>query len=351
MIVPTGRMRVGLVYETLDAYLRQPGDPHDFAVEYEPESTVTLLENALRLLGHLPERIGTPHQLLERLGQEPRLALDAAVCIAEGFGSRNREAWAPVLLEMAGIPHLGSDALTLSLSLDKAWTNRMVAAAGIRIAEQCWIGADALARDDWDSLLPAAFPLFVKPRWEGTSKGIAATSRVEDIAQLKREVARIVADYRQPALVESFLAGAEFTVTVVGNSPARALPALQRGLDADTRIGLHAIEGVHEELRQGSENPSAEEAAYCLPGALDAALERELQEMALAVYAQLECLDFARADFRLDAQGHPVFLEINPLPTFAADGSFGILAELEGRSVEELVAEVLNAGLERLALS
>ena len=69
------------------------------------------------------------------------------------------------------------------------------------------------------------------------------------------------------------------------------------------------------------------------------------------VYSALECRDFARVDFRLDAEDHPVFLEINPLPTFAVDGTFAILAELEGRPLDALLADIFADGLRRLRLS
>jgi D-alanine-D-alanine ligase len=87
------------------------------------------------------------------------------------------------------------------------------------------------------------------------------------------------------------------------------------------------------------------------PGALDAGLEAELAALAIRAYDALACRDFARADFKCDEIGRPCFLEINPLPTFAPDGSFGILAELEGRPVEALVADVLASGLRRLGLA
>jgi D-alanine-D-alanine ligase len=77
-------------------------------------------------------------------------------------------------------------------------------------------------------------------------------------------------------------------------------------------------------------------------------LETRLGELSLKVFAALECRDFARVDFRLDATGDPVFLEINPLPTFAPDGSFGILAELEGYSLSEMLGRCVAAGLVRL---
>jgi D-alanine-D-alanine ligase len=284
-------------------------------------------------------RLGSPHDLLARLAKNELPHLDAALTIAEGWGGREREAWAPVLLAMLGIPTLGSDATTLSVALDKHWASTLVAAAGVPVAAQIVIHSAAEARE---AALPAAFQLFVKPRWEGTSKGIAPSSRVEDREALVAEVERVVRDYEQPALVESFLEGPEYTVTVVGNRPARALPVLQRALEATTRIGLHALER-HPAPAGGWR--------HCVPGSLDAALERELGALALRAFAALDCRDFARADFRLDADGRPVFLEINPLPTFAPDGSFGILAELEGRPADALVADVLAGGLRRLGLA
>jgi D-alanine-D-alanine ligase len=81
------------------------------------------------------------------------------------------------------------------------------------------------------------------------------------------------------------------------------------------------------------------------------AVEAELADLAICSYEQLECLDFARVDFRLDAEGRPHFLEMNPLPTFAPDGTFGVLAELEGRPLDALLADVIRGGLERLGLS
>jgi D-alanine-D-alanine ligase len=162
---------------------------------------------------------------------------------------------------------------------------------------------------------------------------------VADRAALANEVERVLRDYQQPALVESFLSGPEYTVAVVGHAPPRALPVLQRALERETRIGLHALERGADSLR------------FDLPGNLTRALEAELQALALAAFDALECRDFARADFRLDAAGRPHFLELNPLPTFAADGSFGILAELAGRKPESLLAEIFGDALERLGLT
>ncbi len=352
-------LTIGLAFETFDTYLAGPGEPEDAHVEFEPDSTIEALEAAIRELGHRPLRLGSPLDLLAALGgvgsqadgaaearMRPgapplrrRLGVDAVLNLAEGLGGRNREAWAPVLLEMAGVPTLGSDALSLSLSLDKAWANRWAAAGGLRVAPQTTLvdAAQALVVE-----LPADFPLFVKPRWEGTAKGIRASSRVETRDALASEVGRIARDYAQPALVEAFVPGAEYTATLVGNDPVRALPILQRALDRETGIGLHALEGP---------GGAGESRSHELPGSLDAELEEALAAGARRAFELFECRDFARVDFRLDAAGRPVFLEINPLPTFATDGSFAILAELEGVALETMLGRCVSAGLERLGLA
>jgi D-alanine-D-alanine ligase len=343
--------RIGIVYELFGAYPPRPGDPADAEVEYEPEATLLALEAGIRRLGHEPVRFGRPHDLLAaaaKVGLAPDT--DAALTIAEGHGSRNREAWAPVLLEMLGIPQIGSDALSLSLSLDKAWTRAVVAEQGVPVAP----GRIVRSRAEAESVdPPGSFPCFVKPRWEGSAKGIGLKSRVGDRSGLVTAVGRVVERYRQPALVEQFLPGPEYTVTLFGNDPPRALPVLQRALERETRIGLHAVAPKPGE--SGGEPPDGDitqgrPLQHCTPGALDAALETELIGLARRAFAALECRDFARVDFKCDGDGRPRFLEINPLPSFAPDGSFGVHAELLGRPLEDLLADVLGAGLRRLGI-
>jgi D-alanine-D-alanine ligase len=150
--------------------------------------------------------------------------------------------------------------------------------------------------------------------------------------------------YGQDLLVEAFVTGAEFTVAVVEGEDGRprALPVMQRAVERETGIGLHALERHEDE---------ATPFAYDLPGSLDPDLETHLQRDAVAVFEALECRDFARADFRVDAAGTPCFLEINTLPTFAPDGTFAILAELMGRSYPDFLAETLGRSLRRLGIA
>jgi D-alanine-D-alanine ligase len=331
-------MRIGLIYDTFDAYPWAEADPPDADAEYEPEETVDALAETVRYMGHTPLRVGTAFDLREQLADG--LDLDAALNIAEGAHSRNREAYAPILLEMAGIPCLGSDALTLSVTLDKAWTKDLVEAADVPTPPHRVFGGPA----DVDPADLPAFPLFVKPRYEGTSKGITPQSRVDTVEALQSEVDRLTTTYAQDAIVERFIeGGGEFTVAVVGHDPPEALPVLQRAVESSTGIGLHALE------HRGA--PSAEkEWEYNLGGTLTPELEDQLHTLALRVFDTLDCRDFARADFRVDADGQPWFLEVNPLPTFAPDDTFAIIAELIGREYVEYLAEVFEQGLRRLEL-
>ena len=336
-------MTLGLVYDRFGDAPPPPDAPPDWDAEYEPEATIAALEAAVRRLGHTPVRLGNVPALLARMADGP-LGVDAAVSIAESGGSRNREAHAPVLLELAGVPCLFSDALALSVSLDKALTKMLARAAGVATPE--W--AVLTLREPVAPRLP--FPVFVKPRYEGTAKGIGPTSRCADAAALAHEAARQHALYRQDLIVEAFVEGAEFTVGVVGTgASARALPALQRAVEAETGIGLHALEPRGGHGQHAVETPDAPY-AYRLDGVLDADLESALHRDALAVHRALDLADVSRSDFRVDADGRPWFIEVNPLPTFAPDGTFAILAELDGQPYDAFLADLLAMGLARLGL-
>jgi D-alanine-D-alanine ligase len=162
---------------------------------------------------------------------------------------------------------------------------------------------------------------------------------------LRAEVERVTTTYRQDALAEGFVeGGGEFTVAVVGHDPPAPLPVLQRAVETSTGLGLHALE------HRGA--PAADaDWDYDLPGTLEPELEDRLQALALRVFETLDCRDFARADFRVDADGRPWFLEVNPLPTFAPDDTFAIAAELMGRDYVPYLAEVFSDGLRRLGLA
>lgn len=324
-------MRIGILYDREDEYPDVVGTgAHDVFAEFEPESTIQLMEAAIRLCGHDAVRLGGPLSILK---QKPDV--DLVWNISEGYGTRNREAWGPALLEMYQIPILGSDALTLSVSLDKRLTKIVAKSIGIPVPGTRYsvLGEerDAFSRVDAidpDVPRPASHVprLFVKPRYEGTAKGLSSASIVETDEEMNAAVARIRKDYGQDAVIEPFLAGPEFTVAVLGQ-PLKAYSVLERGLDAATKLGSHVVKDGGEVLVSGSLTPE---------------LEEKLTRWSLDLCEELGVKHFARLDFKCDEAGNPFFLEINPLPTFAVDQTFAILAELEGIPYEKWLGERLR---------
>ncbi len=373
-------MRVGLLYDLFEDYPWREGEPTDAAAENEPIETVRALEDAVAALGYEPVRIGTARNLVARLaesgaedvdarrpasgmGEAALLGIDIAINIAEGAHHRGREGEVPMLLDMFGIPYIGSDALTLSLSLDKAWTKDLAVQAGLKTPPWAIYRADSFAAESLadrpdglagqlDGSLPE-LPCFVKPRYEGAAKGISLESKVTTAAELEAQVRRISRSYRQDVLVERFIEGAEYTVAVIG----RALPAIQRAVDPATGIGLHVLDKHTAEPSPtvdaaAAANPTATsnpaptpEPAWALPGTLTPDLEARLQGAALRIHHKLECRDFSRSDFRVSPDGEVWFLEINPLPTFAVDGTFAVMAELMGQTYTEFLASLLDDAL------
>jgi len=134
--------------------------------------------------------------------------------------------------------------------------------------------------------------------------------------------------------VEEFIANGELTVCVIGNDPSIAYPAIQRPLDAATRLSCHVI----------TPTPTR----WDCPVTLDEALEEQARRIALEMFNALGCRDMARVDLRVDEQGRVYFLEINPLPSFDPSGSFGLLAEYLGTTYAELVSRMLEAARQRM---
>ena len=312
--------------------------PEDRFEEYDSPATVEAIAGALAERGHRPRFLGGGRKFLEEVvARPPELVFN----IAEGAGTRSREAHVPAVCEMLGVPFTGSDPLTLAATLDKAVAKRLVASAGVATARfvVCESPADLGGPDR------VGFPCIAKPLREGSSMGIRRSSRVDDPEALREEVERLVADYQEPVLVEEFLPGAEFTVGILGEGAyARAIGVMEiEPLGVPVEEFVYSLE-VKRNFRR--------EVAYHVPPRRPMPLVRAVEELALASAGALGCRDLARIDVRLGADGAPRFLEANPLPGLApGTGDVVILAELAGIPYVELVDRVVRAAVARLGRS
>ncbi|MEW6047360.1 MAG: hypothetical protein AB1609_12915 [Bacillota bacterium] len=338
------QVRLGLAFN-----LRRSGGrdgPEDAEAEYDSWSTVSALAETLSFGGAfrvllMPVEADFP-RLLERV--KP----DAVFNIAEGWGGRSREMLAPVALEMAGISYTGSDPVALGAAMDKSLAKMAAQAAGVPTAP--WqVVADV---EELRSLAgECQFPAFVKPLAEGSSKGVRQSSRVDNVTQLAEQVEWVIRQYGQPALVEAFLPGREFSVGVIGNRRLRTLPVLEvRPLasgDGPAGDGPPQAPSPQPEFVYCFHTKSKNLERFLCPAPVDARLAEKLDAYTKAVFRALSLSDVARVDFRLDAAGEPRFLEVNPLPGLSAASLLTAQGEAAGLKLPRLVAAILLAAVSR----
>ena len=252
------------------------------------------------------------------------------------------------MLEMLQIPYLGSDALTLGICLDKSrakeiLTYHKIPNAKFLVANQ----AEDIINANFD------FPLIVKPISEGSSKGIFSSSFVKNTKELEDEVSRILISYNQPALIEEFLPGREFTVAVLGNGDeAEILPIIEIRYEAfpEDVVPLYSYEAKW--ILDTKENKFD---VFECPARLNSDLEEKIKYTVLRTYNVLRCKDWSRIDVRLDKNGVPNIIEINPLPGIMPDpnenSSFPKAARVAGMTFNQLIQRALYSAAKRYNLA
>ena len=265
----------------------------------------------------------------------------------------------PAICEFFDIPYSGSDPFTLSLCLHKAKTKDFLTAHGIANAKYALIESEshlerALGSHDLFVHRPSSdAPLFVKPVQEGSSKGITEKNFVRSRDELIAQTRFLLETYAQPVLVEEFLAGAEFTCGVLGNgSSARVLPLVGMNF-ASLPNGALPIYGF--EAKWVWDTPDDPIDIFECPAQIDDALTAAISDLVLRAYRVLGCRDWSRVDVRLDANGIPNIVEVNPLPGILPNpednSCLPKAARAAGLNYDELIQAALIAAAERHGLT
>lgn len=327
-------MKIGLTYDLKTDWVKQDTDPADMNAEFDKPETVDMIVAAIESGGHRVTKIGNIQNLMKRAGS---LGVDFVYNMCEGRGGRNRESQAPMILEMNKIPYFGADALSIGITLDKIMAKKVFMGQNIPTPRYF----QALWTDDLEKVNTIGFPLIVKTKHEGSSKGIHKDSRVENTEALRKGVEFINRVYDQPALVEEFIAGREFTVPVLGNKNPIAMPVVQVCIDGDLELNdrFYTNDRIYSAALK-----------YLCPAKITAELTKEIQELAVRVFKAVDCRDLGRIDFRVNKQGKPYVLEINPLPTMDKEDVFHVFPQLFGLDFNSIVNIVLNISLSRHGL-
>ncbi len=322
-------LRIALTYDLRDDYLKM-GYTLEQTAEFDRADTIEAIERELVALGHEVERVGHLRALVDRLAAGHRWDLVFNIC--EGLDGFGRESQVPALLEAYRIPCTFSDSLVNAMTLHKGFAKRVVLQGGY--PTPAFAVVESAAEIDAVKL---QYPLFVKPVAEGTGKGVHPFSRVDRPEELRFTALKLIRKYRQPAIIEEFLPGREFTVGLVGTgSASRAIGVMEVILrpEAEAFAYSYANKENYEELVR-----------YQL---VEDAAAKKCAKLALDIWKLFGCRDAGRMDFRCDARGVPNFMEVNPLAGLHPGHSdLPILCNMVGISYRDLIARILESAMRR----
>jgi len=323
--------------------------PPDAGADFDYIETINKIRAAIETDGHwtmfIPADSNLPYALK---AARPDICLN----IAEGLGGDAREAQVPAMLEMLKIPYTGSRVLTNAIALDKTLTKRIWRDRRLPVApfQELNTGDEPLRPE-------LRYPLFIKPAREGTGMGVDRNAIVNNEAEMRERAKYVINMYKQPALVETFLSGREFTVAVMGRPDAalysphpewydadgfHRFPILELDSSRSITPGVYGIEAKAQSV--GSEGAPG----YLCPAVIELELAKKLQHYAWRAHNILGATDVSRVDIRLDSEGQPCLLEINPLPGLTPDYSdLCLIAKADGISYTDLILEILYLGASR----
>jgi D-alanine-D-alanine ligase len=300
----------------------------DETAEFDKQETIEALENSLKIMGHETEPIGNTFQLIEALASGRRW--DLVFNIAEGLYGDGRESVVPAILDQYKIPYVFSGPVVMGLSLNKHLAKLVVEAAGVPVSPGCLIYE--LKDSDKCNL---KFPLFVKPVSEGTGKGITEKSLVHSFDELRKMVEWILKEFNQPALVEEYLPGREFTVGIVGSGK---MAVAVGGMEV---ICLNNLP-YSVEVKENYQN-------YCKYKPLDSDIADECKQVALSAWNALDAVDAGRIDLKADRNGKICFIEANPLAGLnPVHSDLPILSRMYGIEYQKLMEMIMHSAINRI---
>ena len=199
---------------------------------------------------------------------------------------------------------------------------------------------------DQGATLPGVFPALLKPNTGDSSEGITKDAVVHNEKALMDYLDRLRAAFpRRSVLVQEFLTGAEYSVSLIGNPDQglRALPILEVDY---SKLDPKLPKILGYESKWEPDSPYWKEIRYH-EATLPELAQQQLIEHSTRLFERLGCRDYARFDFRADAKGEIKLLEVNPNPGWCWDGKLNIMAGFAGIRYAEMLGQVLAAAVER----
>lgn len=245
------------------------------------------------------------------------------------------------LLDSFQIPYTGSNALTLALAADKIQFKKVLAYHSIPTPK--W---DYAYEIDDEINTDLKFPLIVKPGNTDNSFGITNESVVTNQSELQRQLRLVIVEMGRPALVEEYVEGDEYDVSILGSEEDdyRILP-LSRSIFKQMPEGYWHI---YPYGAKWSNDPVYDNVIVQRPPKnIGKKLEALISEIALDTYAIMDCLDYGRVEIRVDKDNNPYVLELNPNPPINRGGYLANAAKLVDMNYGDLLEEIITMAISR----
>lgn len=337
-------MKIGLVYNLRPEGLDRNDPELENFVEVEEWKTIEAIGKAIEANGHKIDYYQIDDQIYERLRKD-KDKIDLIFNFSEGINNgADREAQIPMVAEILGIAYTGPGPLSAALILNKSRTKEIWKANGVRTAKwQLFSHPDQKLKKGFE------FPLIVKPNGEGSGMGIRKNSVVRNEVQLKERVSELIKRFNQPALVEEYLPGREFTVGLMGNGRELiTLPIIEVNFDSFPK-GAPRVDTFEAKFVYGVTG-KAVETEFC-PAKVTKKLKKEILRLAKKAYLAVECRDFGRVDLRMGRDGKVYALEINHPPGLMSDPGessfFVIAARKMGWELDRIMKEIIDGATKR----
>lgn len=291
-----------------------PADHPDAESEADNLKTVRFVARELKKAGFAVSRLGISNEPGPLLSRLRRRRPDVVFNLFEGTADDGKnEAYVAGLLDWLKVPFTGCPPQALSLAHNKQLAKQLFRGAGLSTPD--FLVVDQLPVPT----CPLAWPVIVKPALMDASVGLDQGSVVSDQKSLDHRVAYLLERYGGPVLVEEFIRGRELVVAMAENPELRTLPISEIQF-LETAPDYWPI--VTYDAKWAPESRDYLATPTRFPDDLSAELAEELRSMARQAFRLLGCRDYARADFRVTAEGKPYLLEVNPNPDFGPGAGF-----------------------------
>lgn len=309
----------------------------DYISEAAVKDEAEVVYQAILKLGHVPHFL--PIKSLEGAIKATReFQPDLIFNLCEGFrGQAKYEMHITGIWELLALPYTGNSALVLGLAQDKILAKQLFQAQKILTpAYQVFTEPpEAVALD---------YPVIAKPSREDASLGITQKSVIHNLADLQAMVQTLLKKYRQPILVEKYIAGREFNIGVLGNSPARVLPISEISF---TELEAQDAAITSYEAKWLVDHRLYQKTPPICPAPISEALKQRLEETALRVYQVLKGRDYGRIDVRVDSDENIYVLEYNPNPDISAEAGYTRALKAAGIIYKEFIDLLLHETIGR----